>query len=240
LRLPFLAAGVTVLACMALLAWIEKSGELERGYAPAPTPSESLHGGESFLPATRTLFFFVFCVAGITFSFVPLMVSQEMQETTSLTSRVIALQPLAQVVFFCVFGYWGGWVHKRWPLWATALVLLVATVLLCGSATIEMSGVARTWMFRIGLCLVGVTIAQSFLMNLLYSMERPDTRARNAGIHEAIVGLGMTVGPALGGYGAKLVGNRGVGALWVAAALALCGLVATQIIWWLRCRRVSG
>jgi MFS family permease len=84
-----------------------------------------------------------------------------------------------------------------------------------------------------------VTIAMSFLMNLLYSMERPETRARNAGIHEAIVGLGMTAGPALAGFGAKAAGNKGAGAFWVAAALAMTGLVLVQVVWWVKCRRVS-
>jgi MFS family permease len=239
LRLPFLVAGTIVFACMALLGWIERSGKLDKGYAVPKKPQEELHGGERLLPASRTVFFFVFAVAGITLSFVPLMVAREMREWTSLSSRVIAIQPFVQWIVFLALGYWSGWVHKNWPLWVCGLVLIIGTALLCVPVTFSISHQIGAWCFQIGLCLVGATVALSFLMNLLYSMERPDRRARNAGLHEAIVGFGMTAGPALGGWGAREAGNRGEGALWVAAALAVIGLVITQLVWWLKCRRVS-
>lgn len=237
LRLPFLLAGTIVFACMALLAWIERSGKLDKGYAAPRKPQDELHGGERLLPASRTVFFFVFSVSGITLSFVPLMVTREMSEWSSLSSRVIALQPLVQGIVFLALGYWSGWVHKNWPLWICGLTLILGTALLCAPLTFSISHQLGAWCFQIGLCLVGATVALSFLMNLLYSMERPDRRARNAGIHEAIVGLGMTVGPALAGLGARMAGNKGVGALWVAAALAVAGLALTQLVWFLKCRR---
>lgn len=239
LRLPFLLAGTIVFACMGLLGWIERSGKLDKGYAAPKKPQDELHGGERLLPASRTVFFFVFAAAGITLSFVPLMVAREMSEWTSLSSRVIAFQPLIQWIVFLVLGYWSDWVHKNWPLWVCGLILILGTVLLCVPLTFSVPREIGAWSLRIGLCLVGVTVALSFLMNLLYSMERPDRRARNAGIHEAIVGLGMTLGPALAGYGARMAGNKGEGALWVGVVLAVVGLASTQLVWWLKCRRVS-
>jgi len=239
LRLPFLFAGATVLLCMALLFWIERSGRLRRGYAAPDPPQRSLHGGERFLPATRVLFFFVFCAGGITLSFVPLMVAREMSDWTGLSSRVIALQPLAQAICLLLLGHWSGWVHKSWPLWACAFVLILAIGLLCAPLAWAIPRPLGAWCFKVGLCLVGAAIALSFLMNLVYSMERPETRARNAGIHEAVVGLGMTAGPVLAGYGAKAAGDKGAGALWVAGALAVSGLVLTLGVWWRWCRRAT-
>ena len=66
------------------------------------------------------MFFFVCATMGITFSFVPLVVTKEFPHWEGVSSSIIALQPLWQVITFVVLGYWDRWVHKAWPLWSCA------------------------------------------------------------------------------------------------------------------------
>jgi MFS family permease len=228
LRLPFLAAGGVVLVCWLLVVWLERSGKLDRAYATPAPATQTLHGGERLLPATRTLFFFVTAILGITLSFVPLVVAKEFAHWSEVSARVISLQPLLQACVFAGLGRWNGWVHRRWPLWLCPLLLVAATGSLLLPFTAGVSAQAGSWCFKVGLSLAGTTLAFSFLMNLLYSFERPETRARNGGIHEGILGLGMFIGPLVAGYGAQVAG-RGEGAFWTAAGLAVLGFAGTQL-----------
>lgn len=237
IRLPFVAAALLVMVCWGLLYWLERTGHLCRDPSPTHTADETLHGGERFLPASRTLFFFVCALMGITFLFVPLVVTKEFPDWQGVSGRIIALQPLLQVVIFWSLGRWDRWVHKSWPLWVCGLIGIAATTLIVAALGGWTSPAVGAVCIRLGLCLVGTTLAISFLMNLLYSLERPETRARNSGIHECIVGAGMCLGPIVAGYGARAAGG-GIGAFWAGLALISCGLISAMVVWFVTKRRV--
>lgn len=230
IRVPFLSAAGFVLACWAVLQWLERTGGLARAYNLPAAKEEQWHGGERFLPATRTMFFFVCTVMAITFSFVPLIVTKESEHWGSVSSQIITVQPLVQAVVFVGMGRWNGWVHRPWILWACPLVMAAAAILLCLAASPTLPAAVSAALLATGLCLVGVAMGATYLVNLLYSLERPDTRPRNSGTHEALVGMGMTVGPVVAGLGAGAAG-KGAGVFWAAAGLGVAGFIATQLVW---------
>ena len=106
---------------------------------------------------------------------------------------------LARFGTFILLWRWGGWHYRfRWML-AAFLSLIAAYATLLLGRTFAVLVVAQV--------VFGFATGLLYYASLFYSMDVGDTKSEHGGIHEAAIGLGICLGPAVG-----------AGALWLAPA----------------------
>ena len=117
-------------------------------------------------------------------------VADKFHLTTALAGVVCSLWCFARVAAFVVLWQWPDWHYKfRWL--AAAFVILIlsfVTILL----TTNLAVVLLAQLF------FGGAIGLIYYSSLYYSMNASDVKSEHGGIHEAVIGLGNFVGPAIG------------------------------------------
>ena len=118
---------------------------------------------------------------------------------------------------FVVLWQWTGW-HYRFRWLVGAFVgLIVGFCLLLLSTGLGLLLVAQV--------IFGISIGLIYYSSLFYSMDVGETKGEHGGFHEAMIGAGACLGPAVGAlslYVAPASPNAGV---CTVAALLTCGLV---------------
>jgi len=132
---------------------------------------------------------------------------------------------VSRVVMFVLLSGWGGW-HGHWrtPVWTTALMLVgFAGVILAPDVL---------WM-GVALAAFGVGLGGVYAGALYYAMEVGAAEVDAGGKHEALIGVGYTIGPLAGLIAWRLVdagwaGGYSVNAVTVAvvSAVAVLGVLA--------------
>jgi len=141
---------------------------------------------------------------------------------------------LSRVGAFTLFSYWGGW-HGRWrtPIWTTAALLVGFGLCVTASTVPALIG---------GLALFGVGLGGIYSAALYYAMEVGAAEVDAGGVHEALIGVGYSVGPLLGlsGIGvARAFSGESVTSQGATLALA-CALVGLAVVVaWRAARRVD-
>ncbi len=143
----------------------------------------------------------------------------------------------ARVVTFLCMERWHGW-HGRFGTalaGASALVLGFAGIVLGPLASSAGLSLA---LFVAGLVAFGAGAAALYTAALYYVMEVGAAGVDAGGSHEALIGLGYTIGPACGLLVAELAGRGWVGGaakdgllLGIVAALALAVLLVAAFVW---------
>ena len=162
--------------------------------------------------------------------FLPRYLSEYRGFSKPLAGVLTTVVLLAMSATFALHGGWKNWPHRLWIV-RTCPFLAAGCVLLVGLA----SSVA---VIAIGAVLVGVVAATAYSHNLYYSLEEPGQRARNAGIHEAVVGVAFLLPPALGGVATRWT-HLPESIFWAGAALAVLVGVTQNITLALTGRRVK-
>jgi hypothetical protein len=75
-----------------------------------------------------------------------------------------------------------------------------------------------------------------YYSSLFYSMDMGPTKGEHGGIHEAVIGIGNSLGPAVAASALKLVPGRPAVGVWAVCLLLTPGLVA---IYWARYKEQS-
>jgi hypothetical protein len=129
---------------------------------------------------------------------------------------------LARVGCFVLLWQWGGWHYRfRWML-AAFLALIAAYVVLLLGQSFALLLAAQV--------VFGLATGLLYYSSLFYSMDVGDTKGEHGGIHEAAIGLGICLGPAVGAAALYLAptqphaGVLGVTALLVVGLAGLIGL----------------
>lgn len=129
----------------------------------------------------------------------------------------------ARVATFTAMDRWHGWLGTRITATGGAWASLGGFAL-CVLCTVLPTGLAAQGVGVLGLVVFGVGIASVYVGALYYAMEVGAAAVDEGGKHEALIGLGYTIGP-LCGLGA--VGLWWAGAIGVAAVNpVMLGLVA--------------
>jgi predicted MFS family arabinose efflux permease len=117
---------------------------------------------------------------------------------------------------FVVLWQWTGW-HYRFRWLVGAFVGLAAGFsLLLLSASLGLLIAAQA--------IFGISVGLIYYSSLFYSMDVGETKGEHGGLHEAMIGAGMCLGPAVGALSLCLApGSPNVGVYTVTALLA-CGL----------------
>ena len=113
-----------------------------------------------------------------------------------LTSRVL--------VFF-VLERWHGW-HGRWSMPWIGLGLMLIGFASCMLSPMLPSGTG-TGMLIVALCITGCGIAITYYGALYYAMAVGNSEVDAGGTHEAMIGVGYTLGPLCGLAGVGMSGN---------------------------------
>ena len=149
---------------------------------------------------------------------------KELGLSEQLIGIIIAALLGGQLAMFAFLRKRTGWQYRLWPLVAAELV---------GCVGMMVAFLARApLIFASGLALAGVCAGMTYVASLFYSLQgRSAGRGGRAGIHEAVLGSGMVLGPLLGGLVANYVDLRSP--FLVAAAVFLL-VAAVDLVMWRR------
>ncbi|MBI5802131.1 MAG: hypothetical protein HZA92_15580 [Verrucomicrobia bacterium] len=131
---------------------------------------------------------------------------------------------LARVGSFVLLWQWGGWHYRfRWMLAAfIALIGAYAVLLLGKSFTVLLAAQV----------VFGLATGLLYYASLFYSMDVGETKGEHGGIHEAAIGLGICLGPAVGAaalYLAPAQPNAGAFGVTTLLLVGLAGLVGLRV-----------
>lgn len=143
--------------------------------------------------------------------------------TPMMAGFACTLWYFVRMVAFVVLWHWTGWHYRfRWLL-ASFVVLIVsfATILMAPNLIVLVA--AQIFL--------GGAIGLIYYSSLFYSMDAGDTRGEHGGIHEAAIGMGNCVGPAVGALSIQFLPQCPNSAVIAVSVLLLCGLVALVAIW---------
>lgn len=230
---PFLATGHAewILAALAALFVAAAAAALALPASPPPhaEDSASLHTTAQYprlLASCRVLLPTSYLVVGAISPLMPYLLDHVRAPLASQTPMT-SLWMLARIAVVAVLWRSGFW-HGRWS------TLLVATVLLLGGFG---AMVLADSMLTMGLGLVAFGTGQGivYYASLYYAMAVGRAEVDAGGTHEALIGLGYAVGPALAFGGSLLAGGPGiVAAIWLAIGVASLPAAAP---WWRSRRR---
>ncbi len=128
---------------------------------------------------------------------------------------------------FVLFWRWDGWHYRfRWLVTAFALIIASFAAILI---TPNLPTVLVAQFF------FGTAIGLIYYSSLFYAMDASEAKSEHGGIHEATVGIGNCIGPAVGAVSLQLLPQTANAGALAVTGLLLCGLGGLLIL-----RRVSG
>jgi hypothetical protein len=146
----------------------------------------------------------------------------------------------ARVLMFLLFERWHGW-HGRWSTpWVGLSLMLVGFALCMGSPMFAGLGFGTgVGVLITGLSITGCGIAITYYGALYYAMAVGNAEVDAGGKHEAMIGVGYTLGPlcAIAGLGLSSAGSEtGVPSddafrIWVIVLISAAVLLTTCVGW---------
>jgi MFS family permease len=149
--------------------------------------------------------------------------------STMLAGFCCSVWCFARVAAFFALWLWPGWHYRfRWLLCAyIALLSCFALILLVPNLAVLVAA---------QICF-GAALGLIYYSSLFYSMDLSDTKAEHGGIHEAAIGLGNFVGPAVGAASLHFWPQFANGSTF-AVSLALAGGLGGLLFIW--CKGQAG
>jgi MFS family permease len=130
----------------------------------------------------------------------------------------------ARLAAFFVLWRWEAW-HYRFRWLAGAFITMIASfaalLLIPSLIVVVVAQVA-----------FGLSVGLIYYSSLFYSMEVGSTKGEHGGFHEALIGVGLCVGPALGAASLKLgpqIPHIGAATVCVLLVLGFAGLVGIKV-----------
>ena len=142
-----------------------------------------------------------------------------------LAGFVCSIWLFARTGAFVALWLWPGW-HYRFRFLAAAYMVMMfsfAVLLL----------VPHLWALVLSQILFGPALGLIYYSSLFYSMDVCETKGEHGGIHEAVIGVGNTIGPATAAAALEFFPGRPGSGAWAVCMLLAPGLVA---LYWLRYR----
>ena len=221
---------IFVLVQLALVFWLEKIHGVvvgEPGEPPNDASRPSPARAKNFQRMAWLANPFAYIAINTLIAVLP-GIAAKFQLSTSLAGFVCSLWCFARVVAFVTLWRWTGW-HYKFPWLAGAFALLIisfTTILVAHTLAVVL--VAQVFF--------GAGIGLIYYSSLFYAMDAHDSSSEHGGIHEAAIGVGNSVGPAVGALALWLAPqNAGVSA-WAVSGLLTTGLCG---LFWLRGRRAD-
>ena len=148
---------------------------------------------------------------------VPLIpsIAEKLDLSTGMAGIVCSLWMFARLAAFAAFWRWTGW-HYRFRWLAGSFLLMIV----CFFGFLIAQSIGLLLVAQVGF---GLSIGLIYYSSLYYSMNVTENQGSNAGLHEAMIGAGMFIGPAFGAATLYLVPAAiGIGA-WSVGGLLCAG-----------------
>jgi predicted MFS family arabinose efflux permease len=122
----------------------------------------------------------------------------------------------ARMMAFIGLWRWTGWHYRfRWLL-AGYLTLLVGFMLIMLAP--------QLWLVLVAQVIFGAAIGLMYYSSLFYAMDLGESKGEHGGLHEAAIGLGVCIGPAVGAAALQLAPRMAYAGVWAVSALLCVGL----------------
>ena len=225
----FVAAGITVPVLFLTLRTVSAVANQTTAPAHAALKAEVVIGWQQSLWTARIGLLGTYGLYALICCFLPRYLCEVRQFSKPLAGGMVVITLLTMSLTFGVHSLCKGWPHRLWMVRLCPFVALGSS-LLTGLAT-------SVPVIVLGAVVLGIAAATSYTHHLYYSLEDPRHRARNAGIHEGVVGLAFMIPPALAGLAVRYTGAP-VSLFWAGALFAV-GVILAQNIFYLRSRPAS-
>ncbi len=186
-----IALGVTAFLHVLSLAWLlrlpRKPGEHSHETHRVP---ESYH---VLLPVHRVLLPVVYLVMYALSPVLPALI-QSLGVGARWEPAVGSAWLAARVATFGLLERWHGW-HGKWITATVGMLTLVAGFVLAVTSPLIAQGPAGVAVLVAGLLVFGVGAASIYCAALYYAMEVGAAEVEAGGMHEAMIGVGYTLGP---------------------------------------------
>ena len=209
---------------------------LERHAQTLPVPrtnttgeSDALDPHDAAIPLARRKTFLRLAWIATPFAYIamntvlPLIpdVAARLSLSTTLAGFVCSVWMFARLFSFAVLWRWSGW-HYHFGWLVGAYVTMIASF----GALLLVENLAVVVMSQL---LFGVAVGVIYYSSLFYSMDVGETKGEHGGFHEALIGVGLCGGPAIGTVALRAFpSNPDAGTIGVAVVLAvgLCVVLA--------------
>jgi predicted MFS family arabinose efflux permease len=150
-------------------------------------------------------------------------VANDLDLTTTLAGVCCSVWCFARLAAFFGLWFWPGWHYRfRWLLAAyLGLVVTFAVILMVPNLAVML----------IAEMVLGVALGLIYYSSLFYSMDVGDKKGEHGGIHEAAIGLGNFVGPAVGAASLHFLPQFANSGAMAVSVLLLGGLGGLLGIW---------
>ncbi len=170
---------------------------LEKDYRDTAPPLQEAHFTSVVHPADTKRFLRLAWIAN-PFSYVaintviPLIpsIAEKLGLSTGMAGIVCSLWMFARLIAFAAFWQWKGW-HYRFRWLAGSCLLMIV----CFFAFLMTHSLGLLLLAQVGF---GLSIGLIYYSSLYYSMNVTENQGTNAGLHEAMIGVGLFTGPAVG------------------------------------------
>jgi MFS family permease len=216
LSLFWLPLGLTAVE-LALLPgaakWLKKENDrqsLEEPLTPAVQPADT----QRFLRMAWIANPFSYVAINTVIPLIP-SIAEKLDLSTGMAGIVCSLWMFARLATFAILWQWTGWHYRfRW-LASACLLMIVCFFVFLMTQSIELLLVAQVGF--------GLSIGLIYYSSLYYSMNVTENHAANAGLHEAMIGTGLLIGPAFGAATLYLVPTAVGIAAWSVGGLLCVG-----------------
>ena len=228
-KIIFIAPIVIVLAQLVLTFWMEKFAKeiapVRAGKISAQPPDlnrPSPARAKTFLRMAWLANPFAYIAINTLIAVIPGLAAK-FQMSPMLAGFICSLWCFVRLGTFIVLWRWTDW-HYRfgWLAGAFAMLILSFAAILLSPNIYALIGAQIFF---------GVAIGLIYYSSLFYSMDGGDAKSEHGGIHEAAIGLGNCVGPAVGALSLQFLPQfQNSGAIAV-SVLLLCGFGGLISIW---------
>ena len=142
-------------------------------------------------------------------------IAEKLSLSTGMAGMLCSVWMFARLAAFLAFWRWTGW-HYRFSWLAGSFGLMIV----CFFGFLMSQSIGLLLAAQVGF---GLSIGLIYYSSLYYSMNVTENHGSNAGLHEAMIGAGLFIGPAFGAATLYLVpGAIGIGA-WSVGGLLCVG-----------------
>ena len=191
-------------------------------------PPDSAHRGDSVATGVKLVFVrTAWVVNGMSYFFSSALaalmpaVGLCLGFSAAQTIWLFCILQVTRLLGFILFWYWERWHYRMvWSVSAAALAPVGLAALFFAP---------WLWLVVVALMLLGLTQALSYSISLYYSLDMGGHKGAYSGIHEALIGAGVFLGPLAGVAGSVVVGGTAAAeAVVVALGTAI---TAAGILW---------
>ncbi|MDB6068408.1 MAG: Major facilitator superfamily 1 [Pedosphaera sp.] len=138
--------------------------------------------------------------------------------TESYAGLVCSVWLWVRLGAFVWFWLWPGW-HYRFGWLLTAFVALIASFTVALLST-------HVWLLIVAEVFLGLSVGLIYYSSLFYTMDMGESGGKRGGIHEAAIGAGVFVGPAVGFAALHFLPGHADAGTWAISSVLLMGLAA--------------